>query len=265
MDTYNKDKHIFNKDADSEKLALEIVTFLQKWGMWQDVQIFANEKCYTDEQGELVIRNEKHPEKYLEGLTGTDCNGESVWKDLSNPERLLDISFEGPLSLLLRHHEYEVNIGDVSDEVKRIIVPETTECQDDVVELMDEYLEGKYSWDPAEFDSYEDWLELNQYCDMDLFINKGNEQTSEEIEFSTREEYEDFLMRHAVERELTIAEYFEDEICDEAEWDTKWASEIFYDSGRIASMIIEEFNKLLEKYGLWYDLCFSWSLTTYRI
>ena len=68
-------------------------------------------------------------------------------------------------------------------------------------------------------------------------------------------------MHRAVERENVIYEYFEDDICNESEWDSK----VFYDKGRIASMIIQEFSDLLEKYGLWYDLCFSWSLTTYRI
>ena len=228
--------------------------------MWQDVQIFTGGKCYTDNDGELVVRDERHPEKYLEGISHYDCNGHAVWNDLSNSERLLDMTFEGPLSLLLRHHEYEVKIGDVADEVRRIIVPETDECFEEVEELVEEYLEGKYSWDPAEFDSFEEWLELNQYCDMDLFDHK-NYSDGREIEFSSREEYEDFLMYQAVERELLIADYFEDEICDEAEWDL----EIFYDNNRIASMIIEEFNNLLEKYGLWYELCFSWSLTTYRV
>ena len=68
-------------------------------------------------------------------------------------------------------------------------------------------------------------------------------------------------MRQAVEREYVVYEHFEDEIDDEVDW----GSETFYDNNRIASMIIEEFNNLLEKYGLWYDLCFSWSLTAYRI
>ena len=253
-------KHIFNKEIDSEMLAMDIVAFLQKWGMWQDVQIFTGGKCYTDEKGELVIRNEKHPEKILEGISHYDCNGHAVWKDLSNSERLLDMTFEGPLSLLLRHHEYEVKIGDVSDEMKHIIVPETNECLEEVAGLVEEYLEGKYSWDPAEFDSFEEWLELKQYCDMDLFDYK-NYSDGREIDFSSREEYEDFLMHRAVERENVIYEYFEDDICNESEWDSK----VFYDKGRIASMIIQEFSDLLEKYGLWYDLCFSWSLTTYRI
>ena len=255
------DKHIFNKGTDSEMLAMDIVAFLRKWGMWQDVQIFTGGKCYTDDQGKVAIRNEKHPEKYLEGISHYDCNGHTVWKDLSNPERFLDMTFEGPLSLLLRHHEYEVKIGDVSDEVRRIIVPKTNKCIEDAVDLATEYLEGKYSWDPAEFDSFEEWLELNQYCDMDLFDYKQNYLDGREIEFSSKEEYEDFLMRQAVEIEDVVYEHFEDEICDEAEWD----SEIFYDNNRIASMIIEEFDNLLKKYGLWYDLCFSWSLTTYRV
>jgi hypothetical protein len=254
-------KYTFNKETDSEKLAMDIVEFLRKWGMWQDVQIFTGGKCYTDDNGELRIRNEAHPENYTNGLSDLDCNDESTWKDFSNPERLLDMTFEGPLSLLLRHHEYEVKIGDVSEEVKHIIVPETDDCQDEVAKLLTEYLEGRFSWDPAEYDSYEEWLELNQYCDMDLFIPKEHATNDRKIEFSSREEYEDFLMRHAVEREYIIAEYFEDEICDKSEWN----SEVFFDDGKIASMIIEEFNNLLEKYGLWYDLCFSWSLTTYRV
>ena len=284
-----EDRHIFNKETDSEMLAMDIVTFLRKWGMWQDVQIFTGGKCYTDNHGELVVRNEEHPEEYLAGISHYDCEGNCVWEDFSNPERFLDMTFEGAFSLLLRHHEYEVKIKDVADEVRHIILPETFEfdsyeewlelieyCDMDLFinkknaldgkeieflsreELMEDYLKGKYSWDPAEFDSYEEWLELNQYCDMDLFINKKNALDGKEVEFSSREEYEDFLMCHAVERELEISEYLD-------EWDTEWVPEVFYDRGRIASMIIEEFNDLLERYGLWYDLCFSWSLTTYRI
>lgn len=248
------DRHIFNKETDSEMLAMDIVTFLRKWGMWQDVQIFTGGKCYTDNHGELVVRNEEHPEEYLAGISHYGCDGNIVWEDFSNPERFLDMTFEGAFSLLLRHHEYEVKIEDVADEVRHIILLETSEF----VELMEDYLEGEYSWDPAEFDSYEEWLELTQYCDMDLFINKKNALDGKEIEFSSREEYEDFLMRHAVERELEISEYL-------AEWHTEWVPKVFYDRDRIAIMIIEEFNDLLERYGLWYNLCFSWSLTTYRI
>jgi len=56
---------MFNKETDSESLALDIVASLRKWGMWQDVQIFTGGKCYSDDYGELVVRDERHPEKYL--------------------------------------------------------------------------------------------------------------------------------------------------------------------------------------------------------
>lgn len=39
----------------------------------------------------------------------------------------------------------------------------------------------------------------------------------------------------------------------------------FYGGGKIVGCILEEFNDLLEKYGLRYEPGFSWSLTTYRI
>lgn len=39
----------------------------------------------------------------------------------------------------------------------------------------------------------------------------------------------------------------------------------FYGSGKIVGYIHEEFDDLLEKYGLRYEPGFSWSLTTYRI
>ena len=54
------DRHVFNKGTDSEMLAMDIVEFLRKWGMWQDVQIFTGGKCYTDNDGELVVRDERH-------------------------------------------------------------------------------------------------------------------------------------------------------------------------------------------------------------
>ena len=38
-------KNIFRKEEDADKLALDIVAFLRKWGMWKDTQIFAGGKC----------------------------------------------------------------------------------------------------------------------------------------------------------------------------------------------------------------------------
>lgn len=260
-------EHIFNKETDSRKLAMEIVEFLRKWGMWKDVQIFTGGKCYTDgKNGELKIRDEVHPEKYTTGLLAyEDCNGEALYveKDFSNPERLLDMTFEGPLYLLLRHHEYEVSVEDVSEEAKHIILPE--KYMDEVEDLVDEFmtadLEHKTSWDPAEYDSYEEWLELNQYCDMDELSVEGDMKENN-IDFSSKDEYEDFLLKSVSAKESMIREYFMDDLYDGEE---EFEEELFFDGGRIANQIFHEFDELLEKYGLWYELCFSWGLTTYRI
>lgn len=253
-------KCIFNPETDSEKVAMDIVRFLKKWGLWKDVRIFTGGKCYSDGvNAELQIKDEKCPEKYTSGFSETwNCTGEPEYIDFSNPERLLDMTFEGPLSLLLRHREYEVCIGEVSEEVRHILLPRTNEYQDEVAELMDEYLEGKIGWDPAEYDSYEEWLELNQYCDMDEFYA---ESYNSEIELSSREEYEVYLLLNATVREERINAYFEDYLCNNSDH----THEMFFDAGTIADRIINEFDELLESYGLWYDLGFSWSLTTYRI
>lgn len=241
-------KHVFDSKRDSKNLAEEIISFLKKWGMWKDVQIFTGGKCYSDDsRGGVNIRKESNPEKYI--------------KDFSNPEGLLDMTFEGPLSLLLRHHEYEVCLENVYEEAKNIITPKPEEPieNEEVAELMNEYIEGKIGWDPAEFDSYEDWLKLSQYSDLGEF--EGDcEGTESVLEFSSREEYEDFILRSASARESKIREFFEDDLYEEPESGTE-----IYDDGKAANLILNEFNDLLEKYGLWYELGFNWSLTTYRL
>ncbi len=255
--------HIFNKEHDSEKIAMDIVAFLRKWGMWKDVQIFTGGKCYSDGgKGELLIRDEEYPEQYTGAYFGmNDCTGKEIYKDYSNSERMLDMTMEGSLSLLLRHHEYEVSVGDLSEEAKHIIIPAIHEAEDEVEILVEEYFEGRAGWDPAEYDSYEEWLELNQHCGMGECNDESGSSVYKTQEFSSREEYEDYLSRTASEREEGIRRYFEDEICAGTEYNKK----IFFDDGRIAERIISEFDGLLEKYGLWYEMGFDWSLTTYRI
>lgn len=154
-------RHIFNKETDSEKLAMDIVEFLKKWGMWQDVQIFTGGKCYKDENGELEMRNEAHPENYLTGSIGIGCDGEIMWKEYSNPERLLDMTFEGPFYRLLQYGEYNVNLKNVSEEVKKMLVHEDDGYQFEIICLVDEFMGDEFieadefmevdeSWDPVE-------------------------------------------------------------------------------------------------------------------
>ena len=109
-----------------EKLAYDIINFCKKWGMWRDVQIFTGGKCYSaceDSPDKIKAREEKNPGEYTKEIIER-VNGELVYKDFSNPEKILDMTFEGPLYLLLRHHEYSVEMEDLSDEARMYILRE---------------------------------------------------------------------------------------------------------------------------------------------
>ena len=80
-------------------------------------------------------------------------------------------------------------------------------------------------------------------------------------DFTSRNEYEDFWIKMIVAYEQKGWNYFEKNIYEQMnEEDSS-----FYGGGKIVGYIYEEFNDLLEKYGLRYEPGFSWSLTTYRI
>jgi hypothetical protein len=194
-----------------------------------------------------------------------EYDGENECKSFCNPEHLLDMTFEEPLYLLLQHGEYEVEVSDLSDEAKKYITGAeggsvAEKISDKILEETCTYIEDNQGWDPAEFDSYEEYLEFNQFCEPDydeaVFNNKPRD-------FATRDEYQGFLEKALVSKVTAVEEYYGEEAweCDEDIWDM----DMFYDDGAIADHIIAEFNAILEKYGLWYELGFSWCLTAYRI
>jgi len=80
-----------------EKLAAEIREFLLDEGMWQDVAIYFNRKCFTthdkktgrfhyNDKEHLVVRENEDPRTYFEYV---------------NPEHILSMSFEGPVCEML--------------------------------------------------------------------------------------------------------------------------------------------------------------------
>jgi hypothetical protein len=177
------------------------------------------------------------------------------------------MTFEGALSLLLRYGEYEVDVCDLPDETKQYIAEAegymvTEESSEKVPEKTVADMAAEEGWDPIEFDSYEEYQKVNQYygdCgpgyDEKIFNSLPRD-------FATREEYHDFLNKALASKEITDEEWYG----DEEEWDEDiWDMERYYDCGEIAGHVLAEFDDILEKYGLWYDLCFSWCLTTYRV
>jgi len=261
-----------NEKEQLRKLTQDIIAFLRKWGLWMGTQIFVDGQCYCfDDEGDLQVRQEPHPESYTTGLCHLGSEGQCEWKDYSNPERLLDMTFEGPLSLLLRHGEYEVSLEDVSEEVRAFIVAgrDICETRESAKKEIDSLVSGEYLWlDPDEFDSYEEWEYVTDYCEGDLDVTQediirpnlssdANELTN--IEFSSRDEYDDFLGKLFCIKEAKARAYLEDDVDEDC-----FCSDMFYDDGDIANHIINEFIQMFEGYGFWYELGFSWSLTTYR-
>lgn len=167
--------------------------------MWQDVQIFTGGKCYKDNNGELEIRNEDHPEKFLTGFAGRGCDGKIIYKEYSNPERLLDMTFEG-----------------------------TFIC------LVDEFMEGNEFWDPVEYDSYEEWLELNDYDDMSDLILSADDIKNIPSDFTSRNEYEDFWIKMIAAYEQKGWNYFEKNIYEQMNEEDSH----FYGGGKIVGCIL---------------------------
>jgi len=106
----------FDKEK-SEELALKIVDFLKKWGMFSDVQIMTSDRRYYDEDGVLVVKDEPHS------------------------ERILDMNFEGPLYGLLVNHEYEVAVKDVSHEARAIVIPHLSDFEDEETDLLSNFMD----------------------------------------------------------------------------------------------------------------------------
>lgn len=259
----------------SEKLAKDIITFCKEWGMWEAIQIFTGGKCYTDflfrdeenfEEAEpgVYVRTETEPDRYLTGVTVTSnpCANEIEYSCYANPEHLLDMTYEGPLYMLIHNLEYEVNPHNLSDTAKEYICSHDKRIQDAIeyecIERADDYMENHSGWDPAEFDSYEAYLELEEPPEFNAEIFKHEPE-----EFSSREEYHEFLLKAECCKDASLEEYFFEQVKLET-YQELAESEHYYNGGTIANHVLHEFGKIFERYGLWYEPGFSWSLTTYR-
>ena len=96
-----------------------------------------------------------------------------------------------------------------------MLVHEDDGYQIEIICLVDEFMEGDESWDPVEYDSYEEWLELNNYDDMsDLFLNAGDIKNIPS-DFTSRKEYENFLIKVSAAYEKKAWDYFEKNIYEQ--------------------------------------------------
>ena len=267
-----------------EQLTEDMIRFLQKWGLWRDVGILTMGNGYFySEDDEKSFRGLKHvevvmgvdPERRMEGLTGWECDGTAVWKSLANPEHIFDMTFEGALHTLLNYDSYETRKSDIGGEgweelfektdILEEFLYEKYDCAD-VSEFRQQLYEEKFEnpdyseWDPLVFDTWKEYQEFIGYEEPGLSENYKR--------FDTYEKYLE-------EKRLADSNAMEEiePIWEQMVADAKLA--FMRDCGADGQKIIalnelyggikEEFDALFEGYGLWYDQCFSWSLTCYRL
>ncbi len=276
------------KKQDQEKcdaLAQEVILFLKKWGLWSDVSIYTNGNRYMCKKSVVYNGNPDvectkniDPEEYMKGITGCDEEGSCNWKSFSNPEHIFDMTYEGPLQLLLGGFEYEVRKKDISAEAWAYIFERANSVQEEFEAFLEEkygctdaegYLEQKVSdltddteyalWDPLEFDTWEEYQELTGG-------DTGNPVPVYE-NYDTYEEYKKAL-EEAENLKLEDVNDLWERMVQEARKeyisDCGWNDSELINIPELVSHLRAEMIELFEKYGLWYDFCFSWSLTCYR-
>lgn len=262
-----------------DELALEIINFLQKWGMWKDTIILTSGNMYSqvDEKkstysGIPFVNFERNvdPEEYTVGL----CR-DGNWRSLANAEHIFDMVFEGPLQMLLSYDEYAVCKSDISEAAWEYIFSHTDVLSDymrdryDIVneqELLNRIIENKFenpnfsAWDPLVFDS---WEEYQDFCD-------GEEEELTPI-YMRYDTYEDYLkdlesyMTISVEEILPQWEKLLETAKREFLIEHSDADKEIVSFPEIVDYVKNEFAEIFSRYGLRFKIDFSWSLSCYRI
>ena len=267
-----------------EQLTEEMIRFLQNWGLWEDASILTLGKRYAyAKEGAEEYRGLKHvmvtegvdPEEVMQGITGEkDGQGKLVWKSLANPEHVFDMVFEGPLSVLLSFELYEPVKADIGEEAWKIIFEKTNQeilgdflyekygCTnaEEYLEVLEEEAMDYSSWDPLEFDTWEEYQEFIGYEEDGLPENVKR--------FDTYKEYQEYMEAGGPMSASSVEPVWE-RMLEEAK------REFIKDCGRdgeariavpeLTGFIRNGFRELLEKYGLYFELCFSWSLSCFRM
>lgn len=260
------------------RLSYEIIRFLQKWGLWQDVIILTKGKMYSPDSAESVAGKKEAGVKCEEGVvherytTGT-LNGRSL--SFSNPEHLLDMVFEGGLQNVLRYNVYEACPQRIGREAWEVIFKETDllknylidrydlafpadlkyrlECQKDILNNDPELSQ----WDPLVFDTWEEYLDFSGGEEEGL--KKGTELFDTYADYVRAREDGDLIDKVSDEEIRSAWEH----LVDKAK--TYFMTQVSEISlPEMSGVIKNEFDAIFDRYSLWYEFGFSWTLTCYR-
>ena len=276
-------------NSKTQSLVPDLIRFLQKWGLWHDTMVLANGNRYSysaertsvyEDLNYTEVEHNVNPEDYMRGITEErDCLGNPVWRSFSNPEHILDMVYEGPLYMLLTHDTYETRKSEISEDAWEYIFEHTDilddflyekyECRD-ASDLLTKILEDKFdnpdytAWDPLVFDTWEEYQE---------FVNGEAYETGEENLTPTYQRYgtyEEYLDDMKISESLSVEDV--EPIWKQMALSAKreFIRECALDETgiilipEIVGHIKTEFDTIFDRYGLWYDFGFSWSLTCYK-
>lgn len=246
-----------------ENMAIEIIKFLQKWGLWEGTLIFSDGNMYAYSFEKTDTYKGIPFVKFKENVDSTKYTTENG-KNYSNPEHLFDMVFDGASYSLLNAEGYTVKGEDLSFEAWEEIFQRT--------DLLNNYTADN-------FDVYdaEDVLEkivLNdfEFCNMVIF---DDPKFCNMQDFDTWEKYLKFCGIDIDSRDKNSVDGYHvlsvddimplwDMIADKAKTEIKKEYSDRLVLHEMRSYIVSQFNEIFERYGLRYDFGFSWSLTCYR-
>ena len=273
----------------TQSLVSDLIRFLQKWGLWEDTTILANgnrysysaeRTCCYGSLNYVEFEENVNPEDYTRGITEErDCLGNPVWRSFSNPEHILDMVYEGPLYMLLTHDTYETRKSEISEEAWEYIFDHTDILDDYLYEkyecqcasdFLEKILEDKFDnpdypvWNPLVFDT---WEEYQEFVNGEAYVTGEENLAPAYQRYGT---YEEYLADMETSESLSVEDI--EPIWEQMVLDAK--TEFFRECAadesdiisvpEIAGHIITEFDKIFDRYGLWYDYGFLWSLTCYK-
>ena len=274
-----------------EQMVLELITFLQAWGLWKDVMILADGRAFSYSESKedvclclphVQVSACVHPEDYTSGITDErDCDGNLIWRSYSNPEHILDIVFEGQLYTLLNYGVYEgIRRADISPGAWDYIFAHTDILEDemyerygcsDASELLELILEDKFDnpdytvWDPLVFDT---WEEYQRFENGEAYPDGDEELIPNYQRYGT---YAEYLKDMELSEQLTVEDVIPiwEEMVVAAKQEFIKGNGVDdtisfqWEAGPV-NHIRSEFDQIFDRYGLWYDLGFAWTLTCYR-
>ena len=238
-----------------DEMLVEMIEYLEKWGLWYDMKILANGNSYGPGDPLYDVEYDVDPDDYI-GV---------IESDEPRSKHLFDMVYEGPLLewfsygyMIFGSENLEIMHDDAWEYITRhstVVEKYISDCGSDefmIDMLTSQSISAKdYSmWDPMEFESFE--LYQNYYED-------NGEGIPVYTLFDSYKDFHDFLygkaenIRQSPELFEMASKYIKKEL-------SSYTDGLKLD-GDVARHIKEGFDAIFEKYGLWYDLVYNGMIT----